>query len=85
MIAAVHTFNSAGLYFRAELFIVTSVIAWTYLLHAYYKREGIDYRHKRGGAVEKTLTGAEKYWELANVLPTGDALSKKAPLTISSF
>ena len=27
MTAAVHTFNSAGLYFRAELFIVTAVIA----------------------------------------------------------
>nr|WP_249157379.1 DUF3644 domain-containing protein [Bradyrhizobium diazoefficiens] len=38
MIAAVHTFNSAGLHFRAELFIVTSIIAWTYLLHAYYRR-----------------------------------------------
>jgi hypothetical protein len=43
MIAAVSTFNGAGLHFRAELFIVTSVIAWTYLLHAYYKREGVDY------------------------------------------
>lgn len=29
MISAVHTFNSAGLTFRAELFIVTAVIAWT--------------------------------------------------------
>jgi hypothetical protein len=27
MIAAVHTFNSAGLTFRAELFIVTAIIA----------------------------------------------------------
>jgi hypothetical protein len=27
MIAAVHTFNSAGLVFRAELFIVTAIIA----------------------------------------------------------
>jgi len=27
MIAAVRTFNGAGLYFRAELFIVTSIIA----------------------------------------------------------
>jgi hypothetical protein len=35
MIAAVHTFNGAGLTFRAELFIVTSVIAWTYLMHAW--------------------------------------------------
>jgi hypothetical protein len=71
MIAAVHTFNSAGLHFRAELFIVTSVIAWTYLLHAYYKREGVDYRYKRGGAVEKTPSGAEKYWELGQCLAHG--------------
>lgn len=34
MIAAVHTFNSGGLTFRTELFIVTAVVAWTYLLHA---------------------------------------------------
>jgi hypothetical protein len=64
MIAAVHTFNSAGLYFRAELFIVTSIIAWTYLMHAFYKREGVDYRYKKNGVVEKTRNGAEKYWEL---------------------
>jgi len=47
MVAAVHTFNSAGLTFRTELFIVTAVIAWTYLLHAWFKREGIDYRHTK--------------------------------------
>lgn len=71
MIAAVHTFNSAGLHFRAELFIVTSVIAWTYLLHAYYKREGVDYRYKKGGVVQKTPTGADKYWELGMCLAHG--------------
>ncbi|WP_096702507.1 DUF3644 domain-containing protein [Magnetospirillum sp. 15-1] len=71
MIAAVHTFNSAGLYFRAELFIVTSIIAWTYLLHAHYKREGVDYRHKKGGIVEKTPAGADKYWELGQCLAHG--------------
>lgn len=61
MVAAVHTFNSAGLTFRAELFIVTAVIAWTYLLHAWFKREGIDYRHttnKNGQkVVSKTPSG----------------------------
>ncbi|WP_424927595.1 DUF3644 domain-containing protein [Amaricoccus tamworthensis] len=68
MIAAVHTFNSAGLFFRAELFIVTSVIAWTYLLHAYYKREGVDYRYKKAGVVQKTKHGADKFWELGQCL-----------------
>ena len=72
MIAAVHTFNSAGLTFRAELFIVTAVIAWTYLLHAWFKREGIDYRHAKNQngqkVVVKTPSGADKFWELGQCL-----------------
>lgn len=64
MIAAVQTFNSAGLTFRAELFIVTSIIAWTYLLHAWLRREGIDYRYPG----QKTKEGADKFWELGQCL-----------------
>jgi hypothetical protein len=45
MIAAVHVFNGAGLTFRGELFIVTAIIAWTYLLHAWFKKQGVDYRY----------------------------------------
>jgi hypothetical protein len=45
MIAGVQTFNSVGLTFRAELFIVTAIIAGTYLLHAWFRPEGIDYRY----------------------------------------
>jgi len=68
MIAAVHTFNGAGLTFRAELFIVTAIIAWTYLLHAWFKREGIEYRHIVRGRVQKTKEGADKYIELSACL-----------------
>jgi hypothetical protein len=69
MIAAVHTFNGAGLTFRAELFIVTAIIAWTYLLHAWFKREGIDYRHRgAGGVIKKTKGGEDCYWELGKCL-----------------
>lgn len=68
MIAAIHTYNGAGLTFRAELFIVTAVIAWTYLLHAFFKREGIDYRHRERGQVKKTHRGADKYLELGACL-----------------
>ncbi|WP_372837457.1 DUF3644 domain-containing protein [Phaeovulum sp.] len=85
MIAAVHTFNSAGLHFRAELFIVTSIIAWTYLLHAFYKREGIDYRYKKGGAVEKTPTGADKYWELGQCLAHGKCPLDKGVINNLNF
>lgn len=72
MISAVHTFNGAGLTFRAELFIVTAIIAWTYLMHAWFKHEGIDYRHTKNQngrrVVLTTPSGAEKYWELAQCL-----------------
>jgi hypothetical protein len=69
MIAAVHIFNGAGLTFRAELFIVTSVIAWTYLLHAWFRREGIDYRYKEAdGTIRKTKQGEDCYWELGKCL-----------------
>lgn len=82
MIAAVHTFNGAGITFRAELFIVTSIIAWTYLLHAFLRREGVDYRYRdKAGAIEKTKQGAEQYWELGRCLkapkcPLPDAVVK---------
>lgn len=46
MIAAVNNFNSASLHFRAEIFITTAMIGWTYLCHAWFKRDGIDYRYK---------------------------------------
>jgi hypothetical protein len=85
MIAAVHTFNSAGLYFRAEIFIVTSIIAWTYLLHAYYKREGVDYRYKKVGVIEKTPNGAEKYWELSQCLAHGKCPLKKGEINNLRF
>lgn len=68
MIASVHTFNGAGLFFRAELFIVTSIVAWTYLLHAWFKRERIDYRYRSNGDVKKTPKGADKYWDLGKCL-----------------
>lgn len=69
MIAAVHTFNSAGLTFRAELFIVTAIIAWTYLMHSWFKRERIDYRYTKDVDGQKvvvcTANGGEKYWDLS--------------------
>jgi hypothetical protein len=72
MIAAVHVFNGAGLTFRSELFIVTAVIAWTYLLHAWFKKQGVDHRHvvnENGKKIMvKTANGEDKYWELSHCL-----------------
>lgn len=44
MLTAVQVFNNPQVEFKSELFIVTTVIAWTYLLHAFYRKKHIDYR-----------------------------------------
>ena len=46
---AVQTFNNPLTTFKAETFIVLMVIAWTYLLHAHYRQEGIEYRYFERG------------------------------------
>ena len=41
MLLAVQVFNSPTLKFKAEVFAVHANIAWTYLLHEHYERQGI--------------------------------------------
>jgi hypothetical protein len=42
MILAVTIFNSASYRFKTEVFAVLANIAWTYLLHEFYERKGIE-------------------------------------------
>ena len=69
---AVQTFNNPLTIFKAETFIVLINIAWMYLLHAYYRQEGIEYRYYRKGSqrrtFDRTKSGAFKYWELERCL-----------------
>ena len=69
---AVQTFNNPLTTFKAETFIVLMNIAWMYLLHAYYRQEGIEYRYYRKGLptpnVNRTKSGAFKYWDLERCL-----------------
>jgi hypothetical protein len=48
------------------------IIAWTYLLHAHYRKKGIEYRYYDQKATKKrfhkTKHGAFKYWELERCL-----------------
>lgn len=78
-LAAVQIFNSPMITFKSEIFIVLMNIAWTYLLHAYYRREGIEYRYytKAGQRrrFDKTKHGADKHWELERCLN-----EKKSPI-----
>ena len=69
---AVQTFNNPLTQFKAETFIVLMNIAWMYLLHAYYRREDIEYRYYEEGPKRRkfdhTKSGAFKYWELERCL-----------------
>lgn len=73
-LAAIQLFNNPLITFKSESFIVLSNIAWTYLLHAYYRRMGVEYRYYRrpeGGRRRRfvrTDEGAFKYWDLAKCL-----------------
>jgi hypothetical protein len=45
MLSAVQIYNNPLILFKTESFIVLSLIAWTYLLHSYYRMQRIDYRY----------------------------------------
>lgn len=72
MLAAVQIFNNPNITFKAESYIVLMTISWTYMLHAYYRDNKIDYRYyqKNGSRkkFDKTKRGAYKYWELERCL-----------------
>ena len=71
--------------FRAELFIVISAIAWTYLLHAWYRRKGINYRYRARGKIQTTKHGQERYWELGKCLRHSRCLVSKPAVTNSTY
>src|SRR5487761_106442 len=76
MLTAVQIFNNPQVEFKSELFIVTAVIAWTYLLHAYYRKKGVEYRQFRPGPRRRrflrTKFGAIRHWGLEDCLTCPD-------------
>lgn len=68
MLSAVQIYNNPLISFKTESYIVLSLIAWTYLLHAHYRAKGVDYRYftKSGGRKKFTRNsdGSIKYWDL---------------------
>ena len=51
MMMAVQIFNSSTLKFKTEIFAVLANIAWTYLLHEYYDRQGVSIVSKSGRSI----------------------------------
>ncbi len=71
-LAAIQVFNNPLITFKSESFIVLMNIAWTYLMHSYYRKEGIEYRYYKQNFKRKkfykTKYGADKFWDLAKCL-----------------
>ena len=71
-LCAIKVFNDPLVHFKSESFIVLMIIAWTYLLHAYCRSKGIDYRYytvvKKRKRYDTTKSGAKKHWELERCL-----------------
>lgn len=72
MLSAVQIYNNPLITFKTEGFIVLSLISWTYLLHAFYRAEGIDYRFykkvNKRKKYKKNSDGSIKYWDLNECL-----------------
>jgi hypothetical protein len=51
MLAAVENFNSPTKLFKIQIFPVLSQIAWTYLLHEYYERKGVENVNEDGNSL----------------------------------
>lgn len=72
MLCAVQIFNNPNIAFKSESFIVLSNIAWTYLLHSYFKAKNIDYRYfdqrPKSKKYHRTKRGSYKFWELERCL-----------------
>lgn len=71
-LTAVQVFNNPLVRFKSETFIVLMNIAWTYLLHAHYRKVGVEYRYcrgvGRGRRYDRTPAGSFKYWDFRKCL-----------------
>ncbi len=71
-LTAIKVFNDPLLQFKSETYVVLMIIAWTYLLHAYFRRTRVEYRYFQQGPhrrkFDRTKHGAYKYWELERCL-----------------
>lgn len=76
MLAAVQIYNNPQITFKSEAYITLAIIAWTYLMHAYYRSKAIDYRyyHVKNSRkrYDKTKNGAHKHWELERCMNCAD-------------
>jgi hypothetical protein len=67
-LSAVQIYNNPLTGFKTESFIILFIIAWTYLLHSYYRANGIEYRYYTAAKTRKRFVknpdGSIKYWDM---------------------
>ena len=69
---AIQSYNNPLTKFKSETFIINMTVAWTYLLHAFYIKTGIEIRYFMwAGDVrrfDKTPGGDFRYWDLSRCI-----------------
>ena len=68
MTSAVANFNSPSNVWKTETFCVNAVIAWTYLMHAYFTKEGVEYCYLNEASEPALIEGRPKLWELTKCI-----------------
>ena len=79
-LSAVQIYNNPTTTFKTESFIVLFVIAWVYLLHAYYRSKKVDYRYfevVNGRKRYEYANGERRYWDLTKCISVPDCLLDK--------
>ena len=70
-LSAVQIYNNPTTTFKTEAYIILFVIAWVYLLHAYYRLKKVDYRYYEvidGRKKYLYVDGGRRYWDLVKCL-----------------
>jgi hypothetical protein len=84
---AVDLYNQSKHPRRLEAFFVHMHLAWLYLLHARFSRNGVDYRYRRDNGRFIRVDGEPKTWELARCAAErwdeNDPVRKNLELTIA--
>ena len=68
MLFAVQAYNNPTTYFKSEMFIVSAVIGWLYLLHYHYKKNNIDIVDRDKNGIPKQINGKNKLFGLPRCL-----------------
>jgi hypothetical protein len=84
---AVDLYNQTKLPRRLEAYFIHMHLAWLYLLHARFRRDGIDYRYRRSNGRFEKVDGEPKTWDLARCVierwGDNDPVRKNLELTIA--